>query len=266
MLKAVLFDMDDTLLDWSQRSQDWQEFEREHLSLVFDYVAREVHPVRTPESFFEAFRHMTRSAWLEAEQGLRAPHLGAVLCSALEHIGVPRDVINVEACLRAYNWGLIGGVCAFPDAIEVLPTLVAHHIKIGLITNASAPMWMRDLELDQCGLLSYFADCRITAADVGYIKPHPLIFEKALDCLDVRAEEAVFVGDDPHADVGGAQNVGMKAVLRTGLRSEANDGSIEPDALINTLHDLLPILDQWYPDWRVSSDTSITRDVIGDAG
>ncbi len=251
MLKAVIFDMDDTLLDWSQRSQDWQEYHLQHLEQVFNYIAREVHPVRTLDAFCQATWALGRQAWLEAERGLRAPHLGIVIRQALEQIGVPADLIDVEACLRAYDWQPIQGVVPYPDATEVLPILVSHGVKIGMITNAYQPMWMRDRELEAYGLLAHFADCRLSAADVGYLKPHPAIFEAALDCLGVRVDEAVFIGDNPEADIAGAQSIGMKAVLRVVRHAPPLiSGLIIPDGAINTLHELLPILDSWYPGWR----------------
>jgi putative hydrolase of the HAD superfamily len=258
-LKAVIFDMDDTLIDWSQRTQDWYEYERQHLGQVFDYIAREVHPVRAPEDFYEAARVLAREAWLEAERGLRAPNLGTVMSKALEQIGVPVNLIDAEACLRAYDWQPVGGVAVYPDVAEVLPILVARQVKIGLITNAYQPMWMRDRELEAFGLLAHFANCRLSAADVGYLKPHPTIFQTALGCLGVQSEEAVFIGDNPEADVAGAQSVGMKAVLRIGKRvPPLISGLIIPDGAINSLHELLPLLDAWYPGWRALTPTAAT--------
>jgi putative hydrolase of the HAD superfamily len=251
MLKAVIFDMDDTLIDWSQRSQEWIEYEQHHLQLVFDYIAREVHPLRVIDDFYEVIRRLSREAWLDAERGLRAPHLGSVMARALEELGVPSDQINIDACLRAYDWQPVRGVAAYPDAAEALPILVSHGIKIGLITNAYQPMWMRDRELQAFGLLGHFADCRLSAADVGYLKPHPAIFEAALHCLSVQANEAVFIGDNPEADIAGAQSVGMRAILRVGAKAPPLiSGLIVPDGAINSLQELLPILDTWFPIWR----------------
>lgn len=250
-LKAIIFDMDDTLVDWSRRSQNWRDYEREHLQLVFEYVAREIHPITMFDEFCDASYRLLRDAWRDAERGLRAPNRGAVMAKALEAVGVPPERIDIEACLRAYDWRAINGVAAYPDVAELLPLLVDSGIKIGLITNADLPMWMRDAELEAFGLLGHFADCRISAADFGYLKPHPAIFEGALRCLGCRVDEAVFIGDNPVDDIAGAQSLGMRAVLRVGSKAPPLiSGLIIPDGAINTLHELLPLLDRWYPDWR----------------
>src|SRR5579859_2403822 len=238
-LKAILFDMDDTLLDWSKRTQDWNEYERQHLSQVYDFVVRDSAPPLTAtnaDDFVFTMRSLTRQAWLDAERGLRAPSLGSVLQRALHNIGVPEAAIRIEDCLKAYDWQPFAGVQAFPDVLDVLPQLAASGIKLGVITNAYQPMWMRDRELQALGLLSYLGECRLSAADVGYLKPHPAIFQAALSRLGVNAGEAIFVGDNPQDDIAGAQATGMRAVLRVGYSPRPMiSGLIVPDGAINTL-------------------------------
>jgi HAD superfamily hydrolase (TIGR01509 family) len=174
-------------------------------------------------------------------------------------MGVPADLIKIEECLRAYDWQPVSGVAAYPDAKEVLPILVSNKVEIGVVTNAYYPMWMRDRELDAFGLLGHFADCRISSADVGYLKPHPAIFEAALRCLKARPDEVVFIGDNPEADIAGSQAVGMRAVMRIGKKAPPLiSGLIVPDGAINSLHELLPLLDTWYPTWRTNLEAAKT--------
>ena len=73
--------------------------------------------------------------------------------------------------------------------------------------------------------------------DCGSRKPHPGMFQKALKALELRPEEAVFVGDRLKEDVGGAQGLGMTAILRykTG-RDYSYD--IRPDGVIHSLTEL----------------------------
>jgi HAD superfamily hydrolase (TIGR01662 family) len=250
MLKAVLFDMDDTLLDWSLRSVDWLTYERRHLENVRAYIAQTVKPIERPNEFYDLVRYYSRQGWEHAEQSLSAPSYAEALHKALVAVGVPEECIDREACLRALGWDLMDGVRPFAEVEEVLRTLRQHGIQIGLVTNASVPMRFRDQELRACGLLEYFSACRFAAVDVGYLKPHPKIFETALECVAARPEEAVFVGDNIEADIMGAQGVGMRAVLRLVPNGKRSERRIIPDAVIHNLYELLPLLDTWYNGWR----------------
>ena len=72
-----------------------------------------------------------------------------------------------------------------------------------------------------------------------------------LELAKVEPHESVFVGDNLLADITGAQNMGMRGVWRRTDREESlSDDVVTPDGTIDTLHDLLPLLDTWYPGWR----------------
>jgi FMN phosphatase YigB (HAD superfamily) len=267
-LKAVIFDMDDTLLDWSARSQDWYEFEREHLDLVFDYLAETGHTFTNRElqfvRFVDEMRIAVGQAWGEAERTMIPPDYFGAMQDALVRCGFEREALDPVKLLDAYNWGMIGGVCAFSDAGEVLPLLRQHGVRVAMITNSAIPMRMRDRELTSCGLLEFFDTCRFSAADVGYLKPHPKIFEHTLNCLGCTAQEAVMVGDNIVADVHGAHSVGMRGVLRIlSHRPQPFYADIVPEGTIHTLHDLLPLLDTWYPNWR--SQTPVAKTESGES-
>lgn len=251
MLKAVLFDLDDTLLDWSGFKSDWVTLESNHLSGVVEYIRSEGHDLADVQAYAAEFRNRTNSAWTAARTSLRAPNLGTVLLETAVALGVPANALDMRRCLEAYQWGMVEGTLMFPEVPEVVNLLHANGIKVGIVTNAYQPMWLRDVEIEHHGLLEHFPDCRISAADVGYLKPHPAIFQAALTCCGVKAEETVFVGDDLEADIAGAQAAGLQAVLRISRRSRALlGGTVVPDASMKTLLELPPILDNWFPGWR----------------
>ncbi|MBZ0295503.1 MAG: HAD family hydrolase [Anaerolineae bacterium] len=251
MLKAVLFDLDDTLIDWSGFGRRWESRERALLQGVYDYVTTNIHPLEDFNQFATNFVDTTRSAWENGRSSLRAPHLGRVLLQALEISGVPVDHLDERRCLEAYNWDAAEGVVVFPDVPPLLQLLRENGIRFGIVTNAYQPMWMRDRELKTFELLDYFPECRFSAADAGYLKPHPAIFEKALQCLGTSPEETVFIGDNPVADIAGAQAVGMLTVLRvTHPTPPMLSGLIVPDHALNSYDELPDVLDNWYPGWR----------------
>jgi HAD superfamily hydrolase (TIGR01662 family) len=255
-LKGVLFDLDETLIDWTHFAQDWREHEVRHLSHVYAFLERKGSPPNVPlPQLAEVFGKRVMEAWSQARATLRAPHLGKILVEVLSdhNVRFNGNGITMEACLEAYQWGALPNVTAFPEVPQVLEKLVANGIRIGIVTNAFQPMTLRDIELEQYGLLQYFthAPSRITAADAGYLKPHPYIFQHALKAMEYSADEVVFVGDNAVADVAGAQGVGMKAVWRRRATSpRLISGVIVPDAIIDDLNGLLDVLDGWYEGWR----------------
>ncbi len=251
MLKAVLFDLDDTLIDWSGFHGDWARMERQHLHNVVDYIRVNVHPLNDLDAYATEFRMRTMDAWTAARTSLRAPNLGTVLVETAVALGVPSEKLDARRLLEVYAWNAVPGTRMFPDVPGALMQLHRRHIKVGIITNAYQPMWIREVEMASHGILQHFPECRISAADIGYLKPHPTIFQAALNCLDVKPNETVFVGDDPDADISGAEAAGLYAVLRYSPGQESEiEPSIAQDARITSLVQLLPILDRWFPGWR----------------
>lgn len=251
MLKAILFDLDDTLIDWSGFDEDWVRLERPRLRRAFDYICA-THALDDFDAFCVRFREYAAEAWMSARENLVAPHVGRILTATAQHFGAPVE-LDAKALLDAYalDWGALPGVTLFPDVLPLIELLKAHSIKIAIVTNAFQPMVMRDRELHDYELLDHFTDCRISAADAGVLKPHPDIFRTALDCVGAAPNEAVFIGDNIEADIAGAQAAGMRGVLREiEGRPSAISGLIVPDGVIQSLDELPQLLDKWFEGWR----------------
>ena len=249
-LKAILFDLDDTLIDWGDFSEAWETVETPHITKVYDYMTKAKLIDCTFEVYKTAYFKRTRDAWRNARTTLIAPHMGKVLLATALEMGMVEDASDMDALLDTYEWGRAPQTTTFPEAVEVLGTLRDAGVQLGMVTNAFQPMRLRDVELEQHGLLEFFPSCRISAADVGVLKPHPEIFKQALDCIGTAPEDTVFIGDNPTADIAGAQAAGMRAILRVTGRRTLISGLIVPDAAINTLIELMPIFDEWFPGCR----------------
>lgn len=251
MLKAVIFDVDDTLIDWGHFEHNWESIEDQHLPGVYDYLKTLGTPMGDIKAFKKVYLERTKQSWINARSTLVAPHLGKVLVQSAAAIGIPASAVDQQTCLERYEWGAIPGTYPFPDVFEALNRLRKADIRFGIVTNAYQPMALRDVEMEQHGLLEYFPECRFSAADVGRLKPHPEIFAKALGCLGTKPEETIFIGDNPTADIAGAQAAGMRAVLRVTKKARPMlSGLIIPDGAINSMVELFPILDTWFPGWE----------------
>ena len=242
-IRAVLFDMDDTLIDWSGAQGDITSIETRHLRNVYHYLARQNHPLPPFPLFFEQFRTTMFAVWAEAKKDWTGVSFVGVLRTLFACCGLNVAAIDMEAVLRAYDWGVIPGVVPFADAASVLASLKNDGYKTGLITNSMQPIWMREIELSAFGILDYL-DARLTSGDVGYMKPHPVIYQRALELLDVAAEAAVFVGDRPENDIAGANQVGLTSVLMAPPHLNRDLNGVQPNFTISKLEELLPILAQ----------------------
>jgi len=111
----------------------------------------------------------------------------------------------------------------------VLRTLI-KKFKLGVVSNfGHSPTVRKTLERFD---LARFFDAIVVSADVGWRKPSPKIFQKALQALRVSASESVFVGDELDHDIEGAQNVGMRTVLLKKPSTMETKHKVEPDATI----------------------------------
>lgn len=121
---------------------------------------------------------------------------------------------------------------AFDDAAPTLDALRAAGRTVAIVSN-----WDVSLHavLDQTGLAER-VDLVVTSAQAGVAKPDPAIFRIALERLGgIRPEDALHVGDDPVADVGGARSAGVAALLVDRARP-AGGGA---PGVIGSLEDLL---------------------------
>jgi HAD superfamily hydrolase (TIGR01549 family) len=250
-IRGIIFDMDDTLIDWSNFSGSWRDIETPLIRRVLAFIESCNAQIQGSEAeFLQAYGENVQTAWLQARSTLRTPHMGRVLMQTLKDFGVEEnEAITMKSCLQAVQWRGVESVRCFPDVPDALQQLTEAGYVLGILTNAFQPMWMRDAELERYNLLQYFPDDekRMSAADIGHLKPHPQVFRYALQQMGTPADKTVYVGDNPVADIAGAQGMGLRAVLRVNKPvPPLISGLIVPDATINSLAELPPILEQWH--------------------
>lgn len=170
--------------------------------------------------------------------------------------------ISDEQAVQLWHTWNLGGIFLgreiYAGVIETLRWLRERGYRVGSVTNRGLGGEPFRDELQHHGLLDLFEVLSISC-EVGYLKPHPRIFQHALDALGVEPEEAVMVGDSLRADIGGAKALGMTAVLkRNNAAGTENDpekdmggpeegerqDQAEPDFVVDELWELttLPIL------------------------
>ncbi len=123
---------------------------------------------------------------------------------------------------------------------RVLRNLRAANIPMAVISNDNDPAQLPSVIAD-VGLTGFFV-CEIASSSFGYCKPHPKIYLAALERLNLRADEVLYVGDDFHNDYWGPKQVGMFPLLfdPDGLHARAEN--------IRRIANLEEVLDYLIPD------------------
>ena len=122
--------------------------------------------------------------------------------------------------------------------LEALRDLDRRGYALGCVTNtlADTPAIRDMLRVQEFEPLMRSV---VVSADEGWRKPHPALFQKALSELDVAPHHALFVGDSPYHDIGGAKAVGMHAALTQQYIARPYDAfEPPPDAIIQHLREL----------------------------
>ena len=197
MLRAVLFDVDFTL------ALPGPELGPEGYRRLGERHGLELDPARYEES--------RRLAIASLQRHPEHVHEDELWIAFTERIvrGMGGDADGARECAvdLVAVWEQHDKFTLYEDALPVLAELRGHGLKLGLISNGS-----RDLE-EFVGHHALEVDCAVGSRDFGRTKPHPEIFLRALELLEVEAGEAAMVGDSPEDDIEGARALGMRAFL-----------------------------------------------------
>lgn len=241
-IRAVTFDLGDCV---------WHFPHRKSPEEVHGHLARRVgHLLRAwaiesplPPGELQARLTEARSAAEQAVEsdGSAGPDYLNVVRAVLEEAGLRLTEAQAQEIWQAQNvGGDFLGRRVFEDAVPTLEWLRARGVRLAAVTNRSHGGAAFLEELRREGLLDYF-EAVVSSDQVGYRKPHPAIFERALEALGLPAEECAHVGDRLAVDVTGARRVGMFAIWMRRLRPahEQPAGEHEvPDLTIERLGDL----------------------------
>lgn len=136
-----------------------------------------------------------------------------------------------------YFWRARNDVEPFPSAMAAV-TRLRRSYKLGTITNGNACV-------HHIGIGHHF-DFVITAIGAGVAKPHPGIFEQALEVAGLRAEDMAHVGDDPITDVGGARSAGLRTIWVSAGGQRWNPGhGPSPDATVTSVAEVPDLVAAW---------------------
>jgi putative hydrolase of the HAD superfamily len=197
MLRAVLFDVDFTLC------RPGPELSPERYARIAARHGIELDTSRYDEAREAAVSNLKRHPELHHDDSVWHAFTEEIFVG----MGGPLDLAAGCATEIEQGWEAPENFELYEDAIPVLDELRAAALRIGLVSNG-----IRDLtEFVAHHRLS--VDAIVDSRTHGRVKPHPTIFQAALEVLGVAPAEAVMVGDSLEEDVEGARALGMRALL-----------------------------------------------------
>jgi len=220
MIKAVLFDLDNTLIDF-------MKMKRQATDAALDAMIASGVKLNKEEAY-------------------------SVLSELYDHYGIEHQRIFDEFLIRtqqkvdfkilaagvvAYRKTRLVHAEAYPGVMPTLLKLKQKGLKLGIVSDAPIlQAWTRLTEMK----IQDFFDTVVTFDDTGERKPSAMPFNKALEQLGVKPEEVLHVGDWPERDIAGAKALGIKTAF-------AKYGAVKPmtvkaDYELEKIEDLLSVL------------------------
>jgi putative hydrolase of the HAD superfamily len=218
LLQAVLFDWGDTLMRWA-----WEPelLEAGH-GAGLRAIGREPVPSVT-QRFRDAYLPLL---WVPGT--LEEVEYPSLVRELLREEGIEVGDDELERFLEAEHaaWQPARQLASTTHAL--LEALRDRGLKLGLVSNALDPPALLHRDLRQLGVAERL-DVAVFSSEVGWRKPHPEIFERALRALDVAAEQTLFVGDTLATDIAGAAALGMHTCQAVWFRADDDELAPEPE-------------------------------------
>lgn len=222
MIKAIIFDLDNTLVDF--------------MGMKRQAITAAIHSMIDAGLGLSFEDAETRIDAIYKERGIE---FQSVFDQLLYDVFRKVDYKILSAGIVAYRRAREAALVPYPHVSMTLVDLLKRGMKLAVVSDApSREAWLRLCYLN----FHHVFDCVVTFEDTGERKPSPAPFRKALELLGVETHEVLMVGDWPERDMIGAAKLGISTVF---ARYGDTFGTVESHATyeINDISELLHVIE-----------------------
>lgn len=231
--------LEGVIFDWGGTLSVYAALEMEDM---WRLAARHIAPDREDEVCAQLVA-VEQASWDRISVDQRSTTLAELLAHASSALGldVAEALLEEAGVHHLDSW--TPHIRHEPDALATLRALRERGQRIGLLSNTHWPRSFHEHFLERDGLASLI-DARCYTSELERTKPHGDAFAAVMRQLGLDDPAGVlFVGDRLFDDVWGARNFGMTAVWKRNAAVPHYD--VEPDATIDDLSELVPLIDAW---------------------
>jgi FMN phosphatase YigB (HAD superfamily) len=245
-IKAVVFDLFDTLVKWEPERLPllhWRE-RSTHSTLpwIVPSLQERMGPRFELETFLTVYHDVIDEINAERErEGIE------ITCQqrferTLERLGYadPAERESLASHITRVHMDGVRKVTFAPPERSLAVRRLAPHFRLGLLSNFDDAQCGREVLLDT-GVADLF-EAVIISAEAGLRKPNPLIYQRILAMLHVEPHAVLFAGDTPREDVLGPRLAAMRVVWVNKRGAPLPDGIPEPDLIVADIAELPALL------------------------
>src|SRR3989344_2150545 len=220
MIKAVIFDLDNTLIDF-------MKMKKLACEAAIDAMIDTGLEADKEKAIQALFRLYDRYGYEDA----------TIFQKFLLQLTGKINYRILASGIVAYRKIRAGLLEPYPHVSYTLFKLKEKKIKLAILSDAPRlKAWIRLAAMK----LTNFFDVVVTLEDTNKLKPHRFPFKKALEKLNVKPEECLMIGDRPERDIKGAKAVGMKTCFAR--YGNTNSEKTNADYEINDIKELLNLV------------------------
>ncbi|MDD4923372.1 MAG: HAD family hydrolase [Dehalococcoidales bacterium] len=220
MIKAVFFDMYNTLVCYDPPREESQANALKQFGFDFKPQQLSAPIIAADEYFYDENAKLALAKRSDDEKKNLWAQYEAVFLKEAGIMPTKELITGLLLEMKNFKYEMV----IYEDVIPTLTEIKNRELITGLVSNADRDMTAM-LERLQ---LNTLLDVIVTSQEVGFTKPHRQIFEAVVDRAGIKAEEAIYIGDQYKIDVLGAINAGMSGILLDRSDYYKNDGIKEP--------------------------------------
>lgn len=228
--KFIYFDLDDTLLDHKSAERGGLKDVHEH----FDYFSGV-----DPDDLISVYHEVNSAQWKLYSEGRvdRVQLQRNRFQITLQKLGIDRSYHSEVGTryMKYYrnHWDWVDGAERAFNAIR-------RVYDVGILTNGFSET--QKAKFDRFNLYK-LSKHLVISEEVGYLKPHPEIFEYATELTGYSANEILYIGDSYNSDVKGGTGYGWKVAWYTSNGESASLRNREADFVFDDFKDLCDLLE-----------------------